>query len=149
MSKIYDYTAFSENNSNGKKIGGGINDYSFGWELKYVDIDLYDRPEEYEEINDCKAFIEYSVDLIVKKGGIDGITFSLNSIELEFEVDDYPNGIKEFDIDLIPGKTIDYSQLKNEVSDSPIPTYPEKLEINMNKSTDPRNFDITVYFGEK
>lgn len=143
MSRIYDYTAFTGNS----RKGGNNNDYSFGIEMKYVDIDIYGRPEEYEEINEAKAFIEYSVDLIVKKGGIDGMIFNVNSIELEFEIDDYPNGTKEFDMDLIPGKTVDYSQIKSEINESPIPTYPDKLEINMNKSTDPRNFDITVHFG--
>jgi hypothetical protein len=143
MSRIYDYTAFSGNS----KKGGNSNDYSFGIDMKYVDIDIFGKPEEYEELSDCKAFIEYSVDLIVKRGGIDSLIFNVNSIEFEFEVDDYPNGTKEFDIDLIPGKTIDYSQIKTEVRDSAIPTYPDKLEINMNKSMDPKNFDITVYFG--
>jgi hypothetical protein len=67
---------------------------------------------------------------------------------LEFEVDDYPNdSSKEFDIDLIPGKTIDYSQIKAEREEVIIPTYPSRIEINMNKSTEPRNFDVTVYFG--
>jgi hypothetical protein len=143
MSRIYDYTAFSDNS----KKGANSNDYSFGIDMKYIDIDIFDRPEEYEDISDAKAFIEYSIDLIVKKGGIDGMIFNVNSIEIEFEVDDYPNEAKEFDIDLIPGKTVDYSQIKTEVLESPIPTYPDKLEINMNKSTDPKNFDITVYFG--
>ena len=143
MSRIYDYTAFSGNS----RKGGNSNDYSFGIDMKYVDIDIFVKPEEYEELSDCKAFIEYSVDLIIKRGGIDSLIFNVNSIEFEFTVDDYPNGSKEFDIDLIPGKTVDYSQIKTEVHDSAIPTYPDKLEINMNKSTDPKNFDITVYFG--
>jgi hypothetical protein len=142
MGRIYDYNAFADN-----KKGGNGNEYSFGCEIKYVDIDVFGKPEEYEELSNCKAFIEYSVDLIIKRAGIDSLMFKVNSIEFEFEVDDYPNGTKEFDIDLIPGKTVDYSQIKTEVHDSSVPTYPDKLEINMNKSTDPKNFDITVYFG--
>jgi hypothetical protein len=142
MARIYDYNAFSDNRS-----GGGNNDYSFGCEMKYVDIDIFGRPEEYENLSDAKAFIEYSVDLIIKRAGIDSLIFKVNSIEFEFEIDDYPNGTKEFDIDLIPGKTIDFSQIKTETQDNSIPTYPDKLEINMNKSTDPKNFDISVYFG--
>jgi hypothetical protein len=143
MSRIYDYASFSENSNR----RGNHSDYSFGIDMKYVDIDLFNRPEEYADVSDAKVFIEYSVDLSLKKGGIDGMTFSINSIELEFEVDDYPNVSKEFDIDLIPGKTVDYGQIKTEIRESPIPTYPDKIEINMNKSTDPKNFDITVYFG--
>ena len=28
-----------------------------------------------------------------------------------------------------------------------IPTYPSKLEIDMNASTDPKKFDVTIHFG--
>ena len=143
MSRIYDYTAFS---SKAKK-GASQGDYSFGVEMKYIEIDLYNRPEEYSDLDDAKAFVEYSVDVIVKRAGIDSFIFNVNSIELEFSVDDYPNDRKEFDIDLIPGKTIGYDQIKVEELDSIIPTYPSKLDINMNKSTDPKKFIITVSFG--
>jgi hypothetical protein len=143
MAKIYDYAAFS-GNSKGTKY----NDYSFGVELKYIDIDIYDRPEEYSDISDAKVFIDYSVDLVVNKYGIEGMRFSVSSVELEFMVDDHPNEDKEFDIDLIPGKTIDFSQLKIETKEILIPSYPTNISINMRKSTDPKNFEITVEFGQ-
>ncbi len=142
MGRIYDYSAFSSS-----KKGSSRGDYSFGMELKYIEIDLFNRPEEYSDIDDSKAFIEYSIDLIIKKAGIDDFIFNVDLIELEFSVDDYPNEPKQFDIDLIPGKTIDYSQLDVEKLASIIPTYPNKLSIDMNKSTDPKNFKITVSFG--
>ena len=142
MGKIYDYSAFSSS-----KKGSSRGDYSFGAELKYIEIDLFNRPDEYSEIDDIKAFIEYSIDLIVKKSGIEDFVFNVGLIELEFSVDDYPNESKQFDIDLIPGKTIDYSQLNIEKLSSVIPTYPNNLIIDMNKSTNPRNFKITVSFG--
>jgi hypothetical protein len=53
----------------------------------------------------------------------------------------------EIDFDLIPGKTIDYGQVKYMVNDFPIPSYPERIEINMNGFTDPTRFDVMVYFG--
>lgn len=142
MGRIYDYSAYSAS-----KKGGSRGDYSFGMEMKYMEIDIHNRPEEYSDIDDSKAFIEYSLDLIIKKAGIDDFIFNVDSIELEFSVDDYPNGTKEFDIDLIPGKTIDYGQITVEKLDSVIPTYPNNLSIDMNKSTDPKNFKITVSFG--
>ena len=143
MSRIYDYTAFSSKAKKGSSQG----DYSFGLELKYIDIDIFDRPEEYADLDDAKAFLEYSIDVIVKKAGIDSFVFTVSSIELEFSVDDSPNDTREFDMDLIPGKTISYDQIKIEELDSVIPSYPSKLEINMNKSTDPKKYQITVYFG--
>ena len=142
MGRIYDYSAFSSS-----KKGTSRGDYSFGMELKYIEIDLFNRPEEYSDIEESKAFIEYSIDLIVKKAGIDDFMFNVDLIELEFSVDDYPNEPKQFDMDLIPGKTIDYSQLNVEKLASVIPTYPKNLSIDMNKSTDPKNFKITVSFG--
>ena len=142
MGRIYDYSAFSSS-----KKGASRGDYSFGMELKYIEIDLFNRPEEYTDIDDSKAFIEYSIDLIIKKAGIDDFLFNIDLIELEFSVDDYPNEPKQFDMDLIPGKTIDYSQLNVEKLASVIPTYPKNLSIDMNKSTDPKNFKITVSFG--
>jgi hypothetical protein len=142
MGRIYDYSAFSSS-----KKGSSRGDYSFGMELKYIEIDLFNRPEEYSDLDDAKAFIEYSVDLIVKKAGIDDFIFNIDVIELEFSVDDYPNEPKQFDIDLIPGKTVDYSQLNVEKLSSVIPTYPQNLSIDMNKSTDPSKFKITVSFG--
>lgn len=143
MNKIYDYAAFSSNSKGSKS-----NDYSFGLDLKYIDIDIYERPEEYSNIVDAKVFIDYSVDLIVNKAGIEGMNFNVSSVELEFEVDDYPNENKEFDIDLIPGKTIDFSQLKIETKENLLPSYPKNISINMRKSTDPKNFEITVEFGQ-
>lgn len=142
MPKIYDYLAFNHNKGNGTPGA-----YNFECEIKYIDIDISGKPEEYDELSDAKIYLEYSVELIFKKAGIDSAIFRVNSIELEFEVDDYPNGIKEFDVDLIPGKTIDFSQIRTEENENLIPTFPEKVEIDMRKSTDPRNWDIVVYFG--
>lgn len=143
MARIYDYNSFQDGNK-----GANPNDFKFGGEIKYIDIDIHNTPEEYEDITDAKVYVEYSTRLILKKGGIDDIIFSVDSVELEFQVDDYPNGEpKEFDIDLIPGKTIDYSQLRAEKGEVIIPSYPDRIKINMNKSTEPRNFEVTVYFG--
>jgi hypothetical protein len=142
MGRVYDYNQFSFS-----KTGANRGDYSFGHELKYIDIDIHNRPEEYENISDSKAFINYSVSLEVRKTGIESIFFNVDSVELEFSVDDYPNPGKDFDIDLIPGKTIDIGQVAADVDDCQIPTYPTELLINMNGSTDPKKFNVTVKFG--
>ena len=143
MARIYDYNSFQDGNR-----GANPNEFKFGSEIKYIDIDIHNQPEEYDDITDARVFVEYSTRFIFKKSGIDDVIFNIDSIELEFQVDDYPNDEpKEFDIDLIPGKTIDYSQIKCESQDIIIPTYPDRIEINMNKLTEPRNFDVTVYFG--
>ncbi len=140
--RIYDYSAFTDS-----KKPTNTNDYTFGIELGYTDIDIQNRPEEYADISDVKIFIDYSVNLIIKKSGIDSMDIVVNSMELDFEVDDYPNDSKEFDIDLIPGRTVDYNQILVDKNDVLIPSYPKSVEIDMNKSTEARNFKITVVFG--
>jgi len=141
MSRIYDYNQFSQKKN---RVGG---DFTFGQEMKYVDIDLFNRPKEWDDIYDVKAFLEYSVDIEVRKSGIEGLQFRINSVELEIKIDDYPNSPKEFDFDLVPGKTIDYGQLVENPLDYIIPTYPSNLEINMNGSTEPIKWKIEVKFG--
>ena len=140
--RIYDYSAFNDS-----KKPANTNDYTFGIELGYTDIDIVNRPEEYDDISDAKIFIDYSVNLVIKKSGIDSMDITVNSMELDFEVDDYPNESKEFDIDLIPGRTIDYNQILIEKGEILIPTYPKSISIDMSKSTEARNFKITVVFG--
>lgn len=142
MPRIYDYLAFND-----KKGGGLPGSYNFECDIRYVDIDISGKPEEYEEIVDAKLHLNYSIDLILKKAGIDSALFRVNHMELEFEVDDYPNSAKEFDVDLIPGKTIDFSQVKTQENERLIPSFPEKVEIDMRKSTDARNWEIVVFFG--
>lgn len=142
MAKIYDYMSFSESK------GGGIpNAYNFEVSFKYTEIDIVFQPEEYEDISDSRIHMDYSVSIMTKKSGIDQLLFYVTALEFEFEVDDYPHGVKEFDVDLIPGKTIDYSQIKIEENERLIPTYPDKIQIDMKKSTDPKTWQITVYFG--
>jgi hypothetical protein len=141
MSRIYDYNQFS---SKKNRIGG---DFTFGQKLLYTEIDLFNRPEEWSDLDDKKAFVEYSVDIEVRKSGIEGLQFRINLIELEFSVDDDPNPHKEFDFDLVPGKNVDFSQLEEDPKDFVIPTYPSNLEIDMNKSTEPVKWKIKVSFG--
>jgi hypothetical protein len=141
MSRIYDYNQFSSKKS---RIGG---DFTFGQELLYTEIDIFNRPEEWSDLDDKKAFVEYSVDVEVRKSGIEGLQFRINLIELEFSVDDDPNPHKEFDFDLLPGKNVDFSQLEADTKDFIIPSYPSNLEIDMNKSTEPVKWKIKVSFG--
>jgi len=143
MAQIYDYSAFS----NQKKVVNS-NQYTFGMKMESMDIDIHNRPDEYADITDRSAFIDYSVNISVNKAGIESITFVVNSIEVQFEVDDYPNETLEKDMDIIPGKTLDYNNVMAISKENIIPTYPTSLEIDMNKSSDTREFIVKVYFGK-
>jgi hypothetical protein len=115
--------------------------------MKYVDIDVINKPEEYENISDSRIFIDYSVMLDIQKEGIMGLNFQINLVEFEFDVDDGVNPPKQFDIDFVPGKTIDIGQMHPRYNDDSIPTVPSRVKINMNNSTDPRKYDVDVNFG--
>jgi hypothetical protein len=142
MPRVYDYGSFSDNKS---KFSDTRN--KFGYDMSFVDIDISGKPKEFRDINEAKVFIEYSTDIVSNKKGIEGINFSVNSIELVMNIETSTGKEDEIDFDLIPGKTIDYGQVKHTVNDFPIPSYPERIEINMNGFTDPSRFDIMVYFG--
>ena len=142
MPKIYDYGSFSDNKS---KFSDTRN--KFGCEMSFVDIDITGKPKEFRDINDVKVFIEYSTEILSNKRGIEGINFSVNSIELIMDIETSLGKQDEIDFDLIPGKTIDYGQVKYSVNDFVIPSYPTNIQINMNGFTDPARFDVMVYFG--
>lgn len=142
MSRIYDYGSFSSNKS---KFSDSRN--KFGFEMSLVDIDIIGRPKEFKDIEDVKVFIDYSTEVISNKRGLEGVNFSIDCIELVMTIENTSGKKEEIDFDLIPGKTIDYGQVKHYTNDFPIPSYPERIEINMNGFTDPRRFDVIVYFG--
>jgi hypothetical protein len=142
MTRIYDYGSFSNNKSS---FSDSKN--KFGSEISFIDIDIIGKPKEFIDISDAKVFLEYSTNIRSNKRGLEGVDFMIDSIELILKVET-PKGIEEeIDFDLIPGKTIDYGQVKYTVNDFPIPSYPSSIEINMNGFTDPSKFDVMVYFG--
>ena len=143
MPRIYDYGSFSS-----QKSSFSDSRNNFGTEISFVDIDITGKPKEFREILDCRVFVEYSTNIRSNKRGLEGIDFSVESIELVMNVENSIGKEEEIDFDLVPGKTIDYGQVKHRVNDFSIPSYPEKIEINMNGFTDPRRFDVMIYFGQ-
>jgi hypothetical protein len=141
MPRIYDYGSFSNNKSQFSDTRN-----KFGKEISFVDIDIEGKPKDFRDINDVKVFVEYSTNIISNKEGIERIDFSVDSIELVMKVETV-KGEDEIDFDLVPGKTIDYGQVKYTINDFPLPSYPERVEINMNGFTDPTRFDVMIYFG--
>jgi hypothetical protein len=142
MSRIYDYGSFSNNKSSFSDTRN-----KFGSSISLIDIDITGKPKEFIDINDVKVFLEYSTSIRSNKRGLEGVDFMIDSIELVMKVETANGNEDEIDFDLIPGKTIDYGQVKYTVNDFPIPSYPENIEINMNGFTDPSKFDVMVYFG--
>jgi hypothetical protein len=142
MSRIYDYGAFSNNKSKFSDSGN-----KFGYEMSFVDIDISGKPKEFRDIIDVKVFIEYSTNVVSNKRGLERVDFSVDCIELIMDIENSVGKNEEIDFDLIPGKTIDYGQVKYTINEFPIPSYPQRIEINMNGFTDPTRFDVMVYFG--
>jgi hypothetical protein len=81
------------------------------------------------------------------KAGIDGVDFQIHRIELEIDVDDYPNDKKTFEFEIETGVNIDPAMVIVEKLDYIIPTYPKRITIDMRKSMEVRDFKVVVEFG--
>ena len=140
--RVYDYQAFAS-----KKDKSFNTNMEFSADLKYIDIDIFNRPEELENINGIECEIDYAVGVNTSKTGIDSLTFEVRSIELELMKDNYPSEDTEYEIDLIPGKNIPRENIKSVIENVVIPSDPTRIEVDMGKSLEPKNFSITVTFG--
>lgn len=142
--RIQDYNQFASVNPRKNSRG----EYSFTSSLGITDIVIENAPEDMGEISDLEATIEYSVNVMANKEGIDSISFSVDMIELEIEVDNYPDGTKEMDLDIAPGQNIEKERIREYSLDQVLPTYPSRIEVNMNKTFNVSNFIVSVYFGK-
>lgn len=143
--RVYDYTTFSSDKK--KKNKNFDTDMNFSCELREIDIDLYNKPKELKDINSSECEIDYVARIISGKTGISTIEFSISSIELEIKVDNHPDEDNEYEIDIIPGKDIDVSNVIISKGDILTPSEPTKIEIDMANSMEPKEFRINVIFG--
>ena len=142
--RIQDYNQFASVNPRKNSRG----EYSFSSSLGITDIVIENAPDDMGEVSDIKASIDYSVNVMADKEGIDSVGFSVDMIELEIEVDNYPEGTKELDLDIAPGQNIERDRIKEYSLEQILPTYPSRIEVNMNKSLNVSNFIVSVYFGK-
>ena len=61
--------------------------------------------------------------------------------------DNFPSEDIEYEFDLIPGKNIPKENIKYVVENVVIPSDPTRIEVDMNKSSDSKDFLVTVTFG--
>jgi hypothetical protein len=142
MARVEDYNSYiSGKNKNFTK------EYYFIYDLKYTDIYISGAPPEILNVDDARCQVEYEAIIERNKMGIDGITFVIHRIEIEIEVDDYPNEKKKFEFEIEPGININSSFVVVETLDKIIPTYPESITLDMKKSMDVKDFRIYVKFG--
>ena len=144
MAKVFDYESFSAN----KQKNYNTN-MSFSAELRYVDIDVFNRAKEVEEANSIECEIDYGAYVTTSKTGIDRIDFVVTSIELEFKVDSDKGEKKEmeYEIDIVPNKNIEEGSITCQNGEIIIPSEPSRIEIDMAQSMNPRDFKIVVTFG--
>lgn len=143
-SRIYDYRRFSSDNSRKNNRG----EYSFSHKLGITDIFLVNKPEELGEISDANAVIDYNIDVIASKEGIDEMKFKAYRIELVVTKDNYPEESEEIDIDIEDGANIQMGRIRSISNECPIPSYPTRLEVDMQNSMNVANFLIEVIFGK-
>lgn len=143
MARIDDYNSYISGKSK-----NFTQEHYFIYPLNYTDITIKNNPPEMIDVDDSRCEIEYEAIVSRNKRGIDGIDFKIHRIELEIEVDDYPNEPKKFEFEIEPGVNIDPSQVIPSPLSFVIPTYPREISIDMRKSTDVKDFRIEVEFGK-
>jgi hypothetical protein len=142
MPRIDDYISFSSNKKNNIS-----NEFSFSAELGLLDVQVVNRPPEISDVDSLECEIEYKAGIERKKGGIQDISFFVESIELEIKVDDYPNEQKEFEFDIVPDATIPIPSVVIQKGTRLVPTDPTFLRIDMRKSMNPKDFKVQILFG--
>ena len=142
MARIEDYNSYISG-----KDRNFSNENYFVADMKYTDILIKGNPPELMDVDDSKCEIEYEAIVSRNKRGIDGIEFRVLKIELEINVDDYPNEPKTFEFEIEPGINIDPALVIADPMDYIIPTYPQQIIIDMRKSMDVKDFKVIVEFG--
>lgn len=141
--RVYDYSTFSSNKNKNLNFNTDMN---FTVEISSIDVDIFNKPKELEDIKNIECEIDYSVRVQSNKTGISTIDFLVTSIELEIVSDNNEEDI-DYEIDILPGKNTDIENIVSVKADILIPSEPTKIEIDMGKSMDPKDFRIQVIFG--
>jgi len=120
---------------------------TFSCDVRQIDVDLYNVPEELRNISSVDCEVEYEISVISSKTGISDIGFIVREIELEIKVDSHPDPDTEYEIDILPGKNCQNESIICEKGDRLIPSDPSRVEIDMGGSILPRDFRVKVTFG--
>lgn len=142
MPRIDDYISFSSNKKNNVS-----SEFTFSKELGLLDVEVVNRPPEISDVDSLECEIEYKVGIERRKDGIQDLNFSVEEIELEIKVDDYPNDQKEFEFDIVPDVNIAIPSIVIQKGSRLVPTDPSFARIDMRKSMNPKDFRIQILFG--
>jgi hypothetical protein len=118
------------------------NDEAFVDVLHYKNLDIYNKPSEWKDIENLKCKIKFKENIKYRRLGIENIQFVLESVELEF---DLLNEEEEAETVTISHSDIDFQNVKVEVG--MLPFFAENLEIDMKSSTDPKNWKYQLQIG--
>ena len=134
MARVDDYSTYLTGKS--KNFSS---EHYFICDLKYTDIIVKGNPPEIMNVDEAAVSRN--------KAGIDGVDFQIHRIELEIDVDDYPNDKKTFEFEIEPGVNVDPAMVIVDKLDYVIPTYPKRITIDMRKSMEVKDFKVVVEFG--
>ena len=143
MSRISDYVSF--NSSKNKRTS---HELSFTCELDYLEVEVVNKPPEITDVDSLECEIEYQVSIERSKEGLQDMIFRIENIELEINVDDYPNDQKEFEFDITPGENFPVQNLIIRKGEKLIPSHPTFARVNMMKSMNVMDFRIEILFGK-
>jgi len=142
MSRVFDYNSFASG-----RVKSFNTNMTFSCDVRQIDVDLYNVPEELRNISSVDCEVEYEISVISSKTGISDIGFIVREIELEIKVDSHPDPDTEYEIDILPGKNCQNESIICEKGDRLIPSDPSRVEIDMGGSILPRDFRVKVTFG--
>lgn len=141
---VYDYEKFYSQNKKDQNFDTKL---KFNAILENFEINTFNRPKEFKEIKDIKCDIEYRADIISSTGGITSINFIVDSIEISIKIDDYPKRDIEYEFDLIPNNNINTHNIITLKGNELLPSDPSNIEIDFNNSTNLKDFEIRITFG--
>jgi len=141
--RVYDYGTFASRKKKDKSFNTDMN---FSVDVASMDLDIFNKPKELENIISVECEIDYSARVLSGNSGISTIDFLVSSIELEVKTENSGEE-KEYEIDILPGKNTEAENIIPVKADILIPSEPTKVEIDMNKSMNPKDFRIKVIFG--
>ena len=123
---------------------------NFEYHLDNHNIDTYNEPEEFGDINGLKAEIHYEAEIEYNKYGIENVIFVVNNIILTWETKiTSPEDIYD-ENSMIEDKHFNVQKPQNiEINKHALPFYPTNLAIYFNQSADPKHWKFEIDFGRE
>lgn len=110
-----------------------------------VTIDFYNEPDELYGVNVIDGTVNWTIEMNHNKRGIEFGEASIKSMELTLEMEDKISGEESTDTISLSESDFDSGAIRTELNGFPL--YVSSIEIQMNGSSDPKMWKITLNIG--